>query len=256
MPSETTLALPPIELRALVSPVTDDSYYDNATGEYIWGPLDVGPLQPGEAYTKVLDFGCGCGREVRRLLLQKDAPKEIVGIDISRKMIDWCTENLGQPGRVTFHYHDVWNPWYAPENTRGSKTQPIRHAGSDFTIIEANSVFTHILQEESKFYLEEMQAMLAPRGIIRSTWFFINKKAFPMMGERENTVFVSESDPTSAVFYDWNYFVNLTRSLGYRIVRVDWADILGFHNVVYLARDPSFPELTGLVPPSTSCLGF
>lgn len=256
MLTATALPLPPYEFRALVSPVTDDSYYDNPDGEYIWGPLDIGPLQPGEAYRKVLDFGCGCGREVRRLMLQNDPPDEIVGIDISRKMIDWCTQNLGRPGAVTFHHHDVWNPWYAPDNTLGNKVQPLRHAGPDFSIIEANSVFTHILQEESRFYLDQMQTMLAPKGIVRATWFFINKKAFPMMQEHENTVFVSESDPTSAVFYDWSYFVNLTRGLGYRIVRVDWAPILGFHNVVYLARDTSFPELSGLTPPGTSCLGF
>lgn len=256
MPTQTTLPLPPFEYRALVSPVTDDSYYDNPTGEYIWGPLDIGPLRPGEAYGKVLDFGCGCGREVRRLLMQKDMPKEIVGVDISRKMIAWCNEHLAKAGTITFHHHDVWNPWYAPDNTREHRMQPIRQVGSDFTVIEANSVFTHILQEESKFYLDQMQTMLAPTGIIRATWFFINKKAFPMMSENENTVFVSESDPTSAVFYDWNYFVNLTRSLGYRIVRVDWATILGFHNVVYLARDASFAELTDLTPPGTSCLGF
>lgn len=256
MSTETTLARPPLEYRALVSPVTDDSYYDNPTGDYIWGPLNIGPLQSGEAYRKVLDFGCGCGREVRRLLLQKNPPEEIVGIDISRKMINWCIDNLGKPGSVTFHHHDVWNPWYAPDNTRDSRMQPIRHAGSGFTLIEANSVFTHILQEESAFYLEQMTEMLAPKGMIRGTWFFINKKAFPMMSESQNTVFVNEADPTSAVYYDWNYFVSLTRGLGYRIAHVDWTAMLGFHNVVYLARDPSFPDQQHLMPPGTSCLGF
>jgi SAM-dependent methyltransferase len=249
------LPLPPLEYRALVSPVIDDSYYDNPTGEYVWGPLDIHPLAPGEAYRKVLDFGCGCGREVRRLMQQTHPPQEIVGLDISLKMIEWCAGNLGRPG-VTFHHHDVWNIWYAPENTRGNRMLPIRHVGNDFSIIEANSVFTHILQAESRFYLDEMRHMLAPKGLVRATWFFINKKAFPMMSENQNTVFVNEVDPTSAVYYDWNYFVKMTGELGYRIVRVDWAAILGFHNVVYLSQDPAFPELTGLTPPGTSCLGF
>lgn len=252
--SQINLPLPPFEYRALVSPVTDDSYYDNPSGEYIWGPIDIPPLKPGEAYRKVLDFGCGCGREVRRLLLQNDPPKQIAGIDISRKMIDWCTENLGGPN-VSFYHHDVWNIWYAPDNAR-NRVLPIRHVGSDFSLIEANSVFTHILQDQSYFYLDEMRHMLGPKGLIRATWFFINKKAFPMMMEHQNTIFVDETDLTKAVYYDWEYFVKSTRELGYKIVRVDWAPILGFHNVVYLTQDQSFEDLDGLMPPGTSCLGF
>jgi SAM-dependent methyltransferase len=248
------LPLPPYEYRALVSPITDDSYYDNPSGEYIWGPLDVPPLAAGEAYRKVLDFGCGCGREVRKLMLQTAPPEEIVGVDISPKMINWCMANLGGSG-VSFHHHDVWNPWYAPDNSH-NKTQPIRNVGSDFSIIEANSVFTHLLSAQSKYYLDEMSTMLSPKGIIRGTWFFINKAAFPMMDDNQNTVFVDESDLTKAVYYDWNYFLRFTGELGYKVVRVDWAPTLGFHNLVFLARGDSFQGIENLRPPAASCLGF
>ncbi|HEY3441105.1 MAG TPA: class I SAM-dependent methyltransferase [Paludibaculum sp.] len=254
MLQQRVLPLPPLEYRGLVSPVTDDSYYDNPSGDYIWGPLNIAPLTAGEAYRKILDFGCGCGREVRRLMLQNAPPEEIVGVDISRKMIDWCSANLGCPG-VSFQHHDVWNIWYAPDNHR-NRVMPLTPAGSDFSLIEANSVFTHLLEDQSTFYLEEMSGMLAPKGLIRATWFFINKKAFPMMMEAQNTVFIDETDLTKAVFYDWEFFVRTTRRLGYKIVNVEWADMLGFHNTVYLGRDECFTELDIAAPPSTSCLGF
>jgi hypothetical protein len=51
--------------------------------------------------------------------------------------------------------------------------------------------------------------------------------------------FVNEVvDTTSAVYYDWNYFVKMTGELGYRIVRLDWATILGFHNSSTCRRIP------------------
>jgi SAM-dependent methyltransferase len=253
-PFTPPIPLPPLAMRGLVSPIVDESYYDNPSGDFIWGPLDIGPLRPGAAYGRILDFGCGCGREARRLLLQCEKPKTYVGVDISKTMIEWCQRNLRHDG-FRFHHHDVWSISYAPENSHNRRL-PIAHLGSDFTIVEANSVFTHLHDDQTQFYLEEMRSMLAPQGIIRASWFFFNKKCFPVMTDKLNTLFVSENDPTAAVYYDWYYFIKLTRSLGYRIARIEWADMLGFHNIVCLALSDKFPDLGETVPPGSSVLGF
>src|ERR1043165_9583971 len=113
--SVSTIPYPPIDQRRLVSPIIDDSYYDNPSGESIWGPLEIGPLAAGEAYERVFDFGCGCGREARRLLLQRQRPKSYVGVDINRPMIEWCQQHLSYDG-FTFQHHDVWNLAYGPDN--------------------------------------------------------------------------------------------------------------------------------------------
>jgi SAM-dependent methyltransferase len=252
--TEARFPIPPLSLRQCVSPITDESYYDNPTGEYIWGPLDIGPLQPGEAYQRVFDFGCGCGREARRLLLQRDPPESYVGLDISRPMIRWCKEHLRRDG-FKFHHHDVWNGKYAPENAKNRRL-PIAQLGKDFTLIEANSVFTHLHDDQTQFYLDQMRGMLAPNGMLRATWFLLNKKCFPMMGDDLNTVFVSEADTTHAVYYDWQYLVTMTRKLGYRIARIEWAPILGFHNLIYMARSDQFEDLGDSIPPGASVLGF
>lgn len=241
-------------MRGLVSPVTDDSYYDNPRGDYVWGPLDLSPLQAGQAYESIFDFGCGCGREARQLLLQSDRPRSYVGVDVNPEMIAWCQANLTRDG-FSFHHHDVWSPVYAPGNSK-RRVLPIRHLGSGFTMIEANSVFTHLHADQTEFYLREMRSMLAPLGLIRATWFLFNKKCFPMMNEHQNTIFVDEFDTTSAVYYDWFYFVNLIRSLGYRMVKIDWSPFLGFHNMIYLATDPGFEDLSNTLPPGSRVLGF
>lgn len=249
-----SIPLPPVDMRGLVSPLTDESYYDNPTGEYIWGPLDIGPLKAGEAYQRIFDFGCGCGREARRLMLQKDRPQSYVGLDVHRQMINWCKDNLESAG-FTFHFHDVWSPAYAPKNSN-NRVLPIKNLGSGFSAVEANSVFTHLHADQSEFYLREMRSMLSPMGLIRGSWFLFNKKCFPMMSERQNTLMIDEVDTTAAVYYDWSYFVTMTRSLGYRIVKIDWAPILGFHNIIYLAVNGSFPDVSNVVPPGSSVLGF
>jgi SAM-dependent methyltransferase len=249
-----SLPFPPLEFRQLVSPIVDESYYDNPTGDYIWGALDIVPLSAGDVYERVFDFGCGCGREARRLLFQRKRPRSYVGLDIHRRMIQWCQENLSFEG-FSFHHHDVWNPNYAPENSR-NRFLPIRPLGSGFTLIEANSVFTHLHDDQTQFYLEQMSSMLAPRGVIRATWFLFNKVGFPMMAENQNTIFVNEHDTTQAIYYDWAYFCRMTKSLGYRIVKIDWAQMLGFHNIIVLARSDEFLDLGNVVPPGTSVLGF
>ncbi len=202
--STTNLPFPPLALRRLVSPIVDDSYYDNPTGDYVLGPLDIGPLAPGQAYQRVLDFGCGCGRDARRFLLQRNRPKSYVGLDIHRPMIQWCQENLSLDG-FSFVHHDVWSPGYGLDNSR-HRYLPLTPLGSHFTLIHANSVFTHLHEDQAAFYLREMCSMLAPTGIIHATWFFFNKKWFPMMEENQNTIFVNEHDATQAVYYDWYYF--------------------------------------------------
>jgi SAM-dependent methyltransferase len=253
MPNEK-LPLPPLPFRQCVSPVTDEDYYDNPAGDYIWGSLDIGPLKPGEAYQRILDFGCGCGREARRLLLQRDKPKVYVGIDISKPMIEWCQRNLAREG-FRFLHHDVWNVKYAPENSR-NRYLPILDAGRQFTLIEANSVFTHLHEDQSEFYLQQMSSMLAPNGLIRATWFFFNKRSFPTMTDGLHTIFVNELDTTHAVYYDWAYFVQMTCSLGFRIVHIKWSPIVGFHNTIILAQGEGFPDLGDSVPPGTAAVGF
>jgi len=243
-----------LALRQRVGPIVDDSYYDNPLGSSIWGPLDIPPLKAGEAYRRVLDFGCGCGREVRRLLIQKNKPEKIVGLDINPEMIEWCQNNLAGPG-VSFFHHDAWHATLGPKNHK-NRVLPIRYLGSDFTLIEANAVFTHLLEDQSKFYLDQMSGMLTPTGIIRATWFLFNKKAFPMMGHNLNTIFVNDADPSYAVYYDWRAFVSMVHKLGYRIVDIKWAQMLGFHNIICLGRSDRFLDISNMTPPGTSVLGY
>lgn len=241
-----SLPLPPPELRQIVGPM-EDRYYDNATGALLWGPLDIGPLAPGSAYRRVFDFGCGCGREARQLLQQRQRPERYVGIDISTPCIVWCREHLGRP-QVEFHLHDVWNPTYAPDSTR-RPFAPISQHGDDFTLINAHSVFTHLLEHQAAYYLSEFSKMLDDRGIVRTTWFFFNRSLFPPLAPHQHCLYLQVEDPTQAVYYDWSFFSSLVRSAGFKIVRVQWSSQMGFQHIVFLARGREFEDLAPALTP-------
>jgi hypothetical protein len=186
--------------------------------------------------------------------LQRHPPEKYVGVDVNLPMIEWCRRNLSSE-RAEFVHHDVWSSTYAKTNTR-NRVLPISHLGSDLSIIEVCSVFTHLSADQSQFYLDQMRSMLAPRGIIQSSWLLFNKQSFAVMTEDQNTLFVKESEPSSAVYYDWTFVVQMIRSLGYRIIKIDWAPRLGDQNRIYLSLCPEFADLSHVVPPGTSVVGF
>ncbi len=252
--SDEELAFPPLQYRRTVGP-TQTVDFDNPSGQRIWGDLAIGPLEAGEAYGKIFDFGCGCGRNARQLLLQHEPPQRYVGVDVHPGMIRWCQKHLKRRGvDVRFDHHDVWSPTYAPENSR-RETLPLRQYGDDFTLVNAHSVFTHLYERQTEFYLEECRALIADRGILRTTWFFFNREWFPVLAPHQHSLFVNDFDPSQAVYYDWGYLLDLLRRLELVIVHVNWTSKPGYQNEVYLAKGTAEDVSGGFTPPPT-VLGF
>jgi hypothetical protein len=179
-----------------------------------------------------------------------------VGIDINAEMIDWCRRNLQRPGTdVLFDHHDVWSLTSAPENSF-QETLPIHQYGFDFTLVNAHSVFTHLYERQTEFYLAECARMVASAGLIRTTWFFFNEDWFPVLSPQQRTLFVNDTDPTQAVYYGWRYFTDLLRRLQLKIVHVVWTRRPGFQSEIFLAPGGDFVDIAeGLEPPET-IVGF
>lgn len=249
-----SLPIPPLALRELVG-VPDAARFDNPDGAPIFGELHFGPLEPREAYRHVFDLGCGCGRHARQLLQQDPRPERYVGVDLNPEMIAWCQANLTADG-FSYAHHDVHNHTYGPDNSH-HETQPIQQHGADFTLINAHSVFTHLFPAQSEHYLRECAAMLAPRGLMRTSWFFFHRAWFPALAPHRHAIFFDEGDPRMAVYHDWGWFVRLVRALGLAVVHVHWTPLAGHHNEVFLAHPDGFEDLleAGLEPPGT-VLGF
>jgi SAM-dependent methyltransferase len=218
--SATGIPIPPLELRQLVG-LLDPAAYDNPTGDVVYSYLSA------ESYESVLDFGCGCGRMARQLMLQKSRPRRYLGMDLHRGMINWCRANLTSIApEFEFRHHDVYSPGLNPTATRRMAPFPV--ADGEFTLVQAWSVFTHLTQEQTEHYLREARRALRTDGCLHSTWFLFDKRYFPMMQDFQNTLFINESDPSNAVIYDVDWLTNEMRAADLVISYAIPPEIRGF----------------------------
>lgn len=102
--------------------------------------LDVAQLGP------VLDFGCGCGRVIRRW---QDSGLELHGTDVNPRLVEWCAGHLG----------------FARFAVNGL-APPLDHADGSFGLVYAFSVFTHLPAELEQAWLDELRRVLRPGGIL------------------------------------------------------------------------------------------
>ncbi len=224
--SSPILPLPPVEMRMLVGP-TEESFFDNPSGRIVF------PELAPEQYDSVLDFGCGCGRISPQLLPQQPRPRRYVGVDLHRGMIEWDRRNLAphDPG-FSFHHLDVANPSFNPAGA--SLTVPFPVADRQISLMLAWSVFTHTREAQTEFYLAEAARVLAPTGILISTWFLFDKSEFPMMQDFQNALFINDVDPTNAVIFDRAWLRALCDRLGLAMFRIVAPLIRGYQWQIWM----------------------
>lgn len=204
---------PPPEMRALVGP-TDLAAYDNPAGTLVYDYLEP------EHYRRVFDFGCGCGRVARQLILQSPRPERYVGIDVHRGMIEWASRNLSPIApSFEFHHHDVYSGFFNPRDGL-PETAPFPVEDRSSTLVNALSVFTHLTERQTVFYLNETSRIVAPDGVVSASFFLLDKKQFPMMMESNNALYLSYEQPSSAVLHDRDWICHLATECGLTIVRV------------------------------------
>ena len=256
------LPYPPEQMRLLVGSA-DLSLFDNPIGRLV--VQDV----PVEAYDSVLDFGCGCGRIARQLIQQDPAPRAYLGIDVHRGMIQWCRENLAPraPG-FRFEHHDAYNRGLNPDGKREDVSFPA--AAGSFSLVNAWSVFTHLLESQISHYLSEVARVLQPEGYFQSTWFLFDKTDYPMMQEFQNALYINDVDPTNAVIVDRQWLMMQIAARGLKLVSALPPKIRGFQWVLLMAHrghprpEAELPEdraATGirrppLLPPDADKIGL
>lgn len=235
----TDLPLQPIELRELVG-AADDHFWDNPEGKILF------PEIPVENYDSVFDFGCGCGRLARQLIQQTPRPSRYVGIDIHSGVIAWCKRNLTPhaPG-FEFHHHDL--AAVARTDRRTAPILPFPVGDQSASLVIAWSVFTHVNQEQTEFYLSEARRILRPDGILMATTFLFDKREFPMMQSFQNALFINDNDPTNAVIFDRNWMLQIAEEKGLTLTQAYPPTIRGFQWRLHFV--PSKPGLTHIELP-------
>lgn len=235
------IAIPPLEMRRLVGPVEPDEF-DNPGGVPIFRQFGF----PESTYQAVFDFGCGCGRLARQLLQQSPRPQRYVGIDPNRNMVEWCVAELGpHDANFKFLHHDVYSPGYADHNTL-QLSQPFPVGDGEFSLLIANSVFTHLAQSQTQYYLGELARVLANDGVAFTTWFLFDNDSFPFLEEGPFCLYTSATYFSQAVIYDRRWLLRTLQRLGLRVRLTSPPAIPGHQWILLIERrtseaDDAFP---------------
>ena len=136
---------------------------------------DLGVLHPS---SRVLDVGCGAGRIARVLAPRLRPPGSYDGFDVMTEAIDWCARHYGGTSvPFRFVHADIHNALYNPSGTVAAAEYRFPYADESFDLVLATSVFTHLLADTASRYLAEAARVLAPGGVLFTTWFLLRPDA-------------------------------------------------------------------------------
>lgn len=99
--------------------------------------------------TRMLDWGCGCGRSTVHFLLHHPRGPEVHGCDIDGEAIAWCNQNL-KPGKFV----------------QVDASPPTPYPDSFFDIIVSCSVLSHLKRDVQHLWLAELNRIVKPGGIV------------------------------------------------------------------------------------------
>jgi SAM-dependent methyltransferase len=163
-------------------------------------------------------------------------------------MIEWCRQNLAPraPG-FEFVHHDVQNASFNPGPGK-RESAPFPAPDDTFTLVEAISVFTHVVERHVTFYLREVARVLRPDGILHATWFLFDKRDFPMMQDFQNALYINDLDPWNAVIFDGAWLRAQATEVGLTISSVRPPHTRGFRWTLLMTpveqglREAEFPS--------------
>ena len=184
----------------------------------------IGGLRPDDA---ILDMGCGLGRVAIPLQRVIDSGS-YNGFDIVADIIHWDTINItGVSPNFTFHHIDAQNTTYNPEGSLKPVGTRFPYPSGAFSFAFATSLFSHLLADATKRYLQELKRVLRPRGRAVLTFFLLDELVesraehgttdidFPHRWDhgRLNNL----DQPEDAVAYDLDWLTHLVEEVGFEV---------------------------------------
>lgn len=141
-------AFPPATLMQRVSGLTNDDDFAKH-GRDIFAALEGAGPKPLLEFNSILDFGIGSGRLARMFYDFKGA---YTGVDVDAELVAWTNSAL---------------PWTNSIATTPHQALPFPDASFDCVI--SISVFTHMTEIDSAFYLRELHRVSKPGAILLLT---------------------------------------------------------------------------------------
>lgn len=133
----------------------------------------------------IVDIGCGTG-----LLAIASEPfvkngGKYVGIDVMEKDILFCQENY-DASCFEFYHHNVHNPTYSLHQNLKNVPWVVEKESTD--LVTALSVWTHLDEQDSIFYMHEVSRVLKKGGRAMITMFLLDEHYYDTIGSRNDEI--------------------------------------------------------------------
>jgi SAM-dependent methyltransferase len=143
--------------------------------EFLGYLIQLAGLKPD---SHVLDVGCGVGRMGIMLAHYLGPTARYEGFDIMEDLIRWADREIsGRAPHFKFQHVNVYNKAYNPSGTLAASEFRFPYEDESFDLIFLSSVFTHLLSDDLRHYLDEIYRVLRPEGRCLSTYFLMNKES-------------------------------------------------------------------------------
>ena len=125
--------------------------------------------------SKILDLGSGCGRLAIPLTHVLDRRGAYRGLEPVKALSGWCSGNI-TPRFPNFQFKvaDVRNALYNPKGAFLAEELAFPFSASQFDLIVATSVFTHLRSKAIEQYASECARVLKPQGRVFASFFLLD----------------------------------------------------------------------------------
>jgi ubiquinone/menaquinone biosynthesis C-methylase UbiE len=138
---------------------------------------------------RVLDVGCGIGKQAVPLTRYLSTEGSYEGFDIVKEGVHWCQEKItGRFPNFRFKHVDIFNKHYNPEGRALASQWRFPYSDAEFDFVYVISVFTHMLPDAVENYIREIGRVLKPEGMSFMSFFLLNEASVQLIARGKSTI--------------------------------------------------------------------
>lgn len=224
--SETPL--PPVQLRAGGKHFRKDRKYLKGGVRDATRLRDLAGLDESSS---VLDWGCGSGRLAIGFIESGIPIRSYLGVDVRTDVIEWASEHLGND-TFRFVHVDAPNDRY---NSDGSSGHTLPAETGTIDALYAYSVMSHMLDDDVRAYLGEIERVLSGGGRAVLTAFV--EEGVPDVAENPEDYGPLEwSGPLHCVRFERSFFERMVAEAGLTVAHFEHGNETDGQSLLVLAK--------------------